>query len=105
MVNKKHGVPVSTKELIQLLENLSCTGCPYGDICQNMKTGCFIVSLAISKLKAIPSLRRDSFILGQMDMREQASDKLLSLSQNVYGISRATLESAADMVREMEVGK
>lgn len=100
----KHAVPVTTEKLIELLENLACTGCPYGDVCQNMKSGCFIVNLAISKLKAMPSLRRDSFTLGQMDMREQASDELLRLSQNVCGISRATLESAADMIRQMEVG-
>ena len=40
--------------------------------------------------------------LGQMDMRESAAAKLRSAAVNVYGIARATLESAADLIDEME---
>lgn len=42
------------------------------------------------------------FRLGQMDMRESAAAKLRAAAANVYGIARATLESAADMIDEME---
>ena len=42
------------------------------------------------------------FRLGQMDMRESAAAKLRNAAANVYGIARATLESAADLIDEME---
>lgn len=46
--------------------------------------------------------REAIFRLGQMDMRESAAAKLRDAAANVYGIARATLESAADMIDEME---
>lgn len=45
------------------------------------------------------------FRLGQMDMRESAAARLRDAAVNVYGIARATLESAADLIDEMEVTK
>lgn len=45
------------------------------------------------------------FRLGQMDMRESAAAKLHSAAANAYGITRATLESAADLIDEMETMK
>lgn len=42
------------------------------------------------------------FRLGQMYMRESAAAKLRSAAANVYGIARATLEGAADLIDEME---
>lgn len=42
------------------------------------------------------------FRLGQMDMRESAAAKLRSSAANVRGLVRATLESAADLIDEME---
>lgn len=45
------------------------------------------------------------FRLGQMDMRESAAAKLRSAAANVYDIARATLESAADLIDEMETLK
>lgn len=46
--------------------------------------------------------RQAIFRLGQMDMRESAAAKLRSAAVNVYGIARATLESAADLIDEMK---
>lgn len=45
------------------------------------------------------------FRLGQMDMRESIAVRLQNAADNVYGISRATLEAAVDMVNEMETMK
>lgn len=42
------------------------------------------------------------FRQGQMDMRESAAAKLRNAAANLYGITRAALESAADLVEEME---
>lgn len=42
------------------------------------------------------------FQLGQMDMRASAVAKLRSAAANVRGLARATLESAADLIEEME---
>lgn len=46
--------------------------------------------------------RQAIFRLGQMDMRESAAAKLRDAAANVYGIARATLESAADLIDDME---
>lgn len=49
--------------------------------------------------------RQAIFRLGQMDMRESAAAKLRDAAANVYGIARATLESAADLIDDMETMK
>lgn len=52
--------------------------------------------------RADSSRQQAIFRLGQMDMRESAAAKLRSAAANVYGIARATLESAADLIERME---
>lgn len=49
--------------------------------------------------------RQAIFRLGQMDMRESAAAKLRDAAANVCGIARATLESAADLIDDMETMK
>lgn len=54
-------------------------------------------------LHQVDGARRQAiFRLGQMDMRESVAAKLRNAAANVYGIARATLESAADLIDEME---
>lgn len=64
-----------------------------------------LVSYALQLMDPERSVKQSIFRLGQMDMRESASARLRDAAANVYGIARATLESAADMIDEMETLK
>ena len=61
-----------------------------------------LTSNALQLMDPERSVKQSIFRLGQMDMRESAAAKLRDAAANVYGIARATLESAADMIDEME---
>lgn len=96
---------MTTSELVSSLRNLDCRDCPEAAQCVANPTGCYIVGLAINKIVSQEDEKAACFRLGQMDMRESAAAKLRDAAANVYGIARATLESAADLIDEMETMK
>ena len=80
--------------------SLACLGCGREHNCSTH--GCRIIRLAEEKLRALEREKQGCFRLGQMDMRESAAAKLRNAAANVYGITRATLESAADLIEGLE---
>lgn len=87
--------------------SLACLGCGREHNCSTH--GCRIIRLAEERLRALEREKQVCFRLGQMDMRESAAAKLrnaaanlLNESANVCGIASAALESAADLIEELE---
>lgn len=96
---------MTTSELVSSLRNLDCRDCPKAAECVATPTGCYIVGLAINKIVELEKEKEACFRLGQLDMRESVAAKLQNAAGNVYGIARATLGIAVDMVNEMETLK
>ena len=96
---------METKKLLLILKTLDCTACPCAAECIATPTGCYVVGQAVKKIEALEHEKEACFRLGQMDMRESAAAKLRNAAANVYGIARATLESAADLIDNMETLK
>ena len=84
-----------------------CLGCGYEHDCSIH--GCRVMKQAADQLEKLQKQaaltnaeKQASCRLGQMDMRESAAAKLRSAAANVYGIARAALEIAAELIEEME---
>lgn len=107
------------RDLIRALRNaavdkMSCLGCKYDDKCSI--SGCKLLRTAADTLEEFfaenarmranqKGAVRAAFILGQMDMRESAAKMLRDSAAGMCGISRATLDTAAEMVEDLEVAK
>lgn len=103
------------KRLLSQLESPSCEICPCQAYCEDIdEFGCLFREAAAALKdqryrirhleKEVADRSKAAFRLGQLDMRETASSMLREAANGTYGITRAAVSIAADMVAELEVG-
>ena len=101
-------------KLIDRLQRPACEICPSQANCEDIdESGCLFREAAAALKdqrgrirhleKEVSDRSKAAFRLGQLDMRETASSMLREAANGTYGITRAAVSIAADMVAELEV--
>lgn len=98
---------MKTTEIASKLRNTNCRKCDHVAECIGTchAHGCQILEAAADRLLAHEQERKSCFRLGQMDMRESVVIMLQESAARTFGISRATLQAAAELVAEMETSQ
>lgn len=101
------------KELIRRLDSPACEICPNQADCENIESRCLFCDAAAAlkdQQRKIVKLETDlvkyskaAFQLGQIDMRESAVAMLEDAAAGTYGVTRAAVRAAADLIRDLEV--
>lgn len=107
------GIKMNIAKLIEHLERPACEACPCQANCEAVEEfGCLLLEAAAALKKqqvriemlekTVVGDNQAAFILGQMDMREKAAAMLRDAASGTYGITRAAVRIAADMVDGLE---